>query len=223
MDFTKFVALLEAESLYFSRTDLLGDPFEGSFPKANVAARQAGYAAPGTKENIPDQRADGQKFLRTWTFVNCWHMNRHESAGMWRLYAQTSEAIAIRTSVGKLDQQLDDQTFLGKVTYIDFDQDQLDEENFFYSVLHKRLSFAHENELRAIKWSPPMTPGGQLNYAVPLIHGKQHKVQLEALFDAIYVAPTCASWFKETVVQVVKRYGLTTPVCQSALDSEPLF
>ena len=43
------------------------------------------------------------------------------------------------------------------------------------------------------------------------------------IVHAIYVAPTCASWFKQLVVDVVKRYGLTTEVRQSALDSEPLF
>jgi hypothetical protein len=32
MDFTKFVALLEARSLFFVRVAHLDDPFEGSFP-----------------------------------------------------------------------------------------------------------------------------------------------------------------------------------------------
>jgi len=30
MDFTKFVAMLESDSLYFARSDRLGDPFEAA-------------------------------------------------------------------------------------------------------------------------------------------------------------------------------------------------
>lgn len=35
MDFTKFVSMLASSGVYFSRADLLGDPFEGSFSAAN--------------------------------------------------------------------------------------------------------------------------------------------------------------------------------------------
>jgi hypothetical protein len=34
LDIPKFFWLLEKQSLYFSRADLLGDPFEGSIPSA---------------------------------------------------------------------------------------------------------------------------------------------------------------------------------------------
>ena len=38
MDFTKFVSLLDSNSLFFSRADLLGDPYEGSTSHFNQAA-----------------------------------------------------------------------------------------------------------------------------------------------------------------------------------------
>jgi hypothetical protein len=43
MDFTKFVSMLENSALYFCRSDLLGDPFEGSFSKANDMMRPLVY------------------------------------------------------------------------------------------------------------------------------------------------------------------------------------
>ncbi|MDP9607233.1 UNVERIFIED_ORG: hypothetical protein J2W38_007054 [Variovorax paradoxus] len=220
MDFTKFVSLLESRALFFPRADLMGDPFEGSFPKANISHRKAFWSGLKLDE---ENYVKEQEFFRSWTFVSCWHMNTHESAGMWRLYAQTSEAIAIRTTVAKLDEQLDEETMLGKVSYIDFDCARIEDGNFFYSFLHKRLSFSHENELRAIKWRPPMTPGGLSDLKKPSVPGMRHPIDLERLLDAIYVAPTCATWFKQLVMDVVKRYGLTTEVRQSALDSKPLF
>ena len=40
MDFTKLVSLIDSLRLYFTRADKFEDPFEGSFPKINVAARR---------------------------------------------------------------------------------------------------------------------------------------------------------------------------------------
>jgi hypothetical protein len=39
MDFTKFVSLLETHKLYFNRSDMFNDHFEGSSAKMNVLAR----------------------------------------------------------------------------------------------------------------------------------------------------------------------------------------
>lgn len=39
IDFTKLVSMLSTQSLYFTRSDKLGDPFEGSYPKINVLFR----------------------------------------------------------------------------------------------------------------------------------------------------------------------------------------
>jgi len=38
--FTKFVSLIDSRRLYFTRADKFDDPFEGSWPKMNVVARQ---------------------------------------------------------------------------------------------------------------------------------------------------------------------------------------
>ncbi len=43
LDFTKYVSLLETRSLYFSRSDRLGDPFEGSLSRANPRLRPLMY------------------------------------------------------------------------------------------------------------------------------------------------------------------------------------
>ena len=40
MDFTKLVSLIDSRRLYFTRADKFADPFEGSWPKINVLARE---------------------------------------------------------------------------------------------------------------------------------------------------------------------------------------
>lgn len=41
MDFTKFVSILDAGALWFTRADRFLDQFEGSSPKINILARKA--------------------------------------------------------------------------------------------------------------------------------------------------------------------------------------
>ena len=56
MDFTKFVSMLENGGLFFCRADLLGDPFEGSFARANEELRPIIYEEECQKLNIPMEK-----------------------------------------------------------------------------------------------------------------------------------------------------------------------
>ena len=72
MDFTKFVSLLEAQSLFFSRADRLGDPFEGSYSKSNISLRPALYE--GKFAQVAwDKLASFYRAMRQFTLINCWH------------------------------------------------------------------------------------------------------------------------------------------------------
>lgn len=229
MDFTKFVAMLESSSLFFARADCLGDPFEGSYSRGNERMRPIVYQdvykqiSPETLEKMQLSQAQFNKWQRQWTFVNCWHMNPDESAGMWKLYAKTNEAIAIQSSFYRLANELDEKTYVGVVEYIDFEKDWIPEGNSFYPYVHKRRSFAHEQEIRALFVEWPIKEGGFDTSATPPSGGLERKVNLQQLIERIFVAPTCATWFKELVADVSRRYGLNAPIVQSSLDAEPFF
>lgn len=231
MDFTKFVAMLESGALYFSRTDLLGDPFEGSITKPNLKKREAlrALSRPEIRMGRQLERLGpvlGPKFLRNWTFINCWHMNYHESFAMWSLYAKTNEAIAIKTTFRKMDELLGDQNYFGVVKYIDFATEEFDESNQFNAVLHKRISFAHEKEVRAVVFKPPTSlQEGHQHYdpQTPIVAGHLQPVDFNSLLSDIYVAPTSADWFHKLVQAVSTQYKLLTPVHKSSLDTVPDF
>src|SRR5689334_11944226 len=84
MDFTKYVSLLESSSLWFSRIDQLGDPFEASWTAASDKAFDTMFVpGPGTPQAVENYRAHiakGRKMFRDNTFVSCWHWGNHESA-----------------------------------------------------------------------------------------------------------------------------------------------
>jgi hypothetical protein len=101
MDFVKCVSLLQSRSLYFARSDKLGDRFEGSYPRMNVA-NLMDLCTPETRETF---RKNWGQVFRKWRecmAINFWHLNDHESAAMWQLYIKSNHGIAVQSTYAKL-------------------------------------------------------------------------------------------------------------------------
>lgn len=217
MDFTKFVSLLESDSLFFSRADCFEDVFEGSVPKGNVINRGIlyGQIPEEQRQSAISQMVEFRKRIRSHTYINCWHMNNHESAAMWRLYAATNEAVAICTKYSTLASILDDDVFLGCVNYIDYETSTIPENNSFWPFMFKRMSFAHEIEVRAVVQD--------LEQNLEVSGGLLKPIDTEKLIEKVYVAPNAPNWYLNLVSQVVSRYGLPAKVIQSSLSEEPVY
>ena len=223
MDFTKFVSLLDKSSLFFARADKLSDPFEGSFSPVNIAMRPSIYSAEiYQSQNII---ASAIKDLRKYTLLNCWHTNDSESAAMWRLYAREHDGIAIKTTFKAFSQSFlcKDDVYIGSVQYVDYDQTFIPEGDAFSPFLHKRTSFEHENEVRALIWLLPQhTKQLDLNWA-PYDIGSYYEVDLSLLIEEIVVAPYAHAWFTDLVSAVATRYGIAVPVNKSRLSDPPVW
>lgn len=99
MDFPRYVSLITRSSLYFSRADLLGDPFEGSYPVINKEAREQvadqlllelgeDKVPTNWKSNFLEESSSTYRGMSKSIYVNCWHMNQFQSAAMWSIYLQ---------------------------------------------------------------------------------------------------------------------------------------
>ena len=226
MDFTKFVSLLETGCIFLSRVDEFEDPYEGATSHANAEIRPHVYKENGIPEEALQQMSKFMEWTRSWTYVNCWHMNTAESAAMWKLYAQTDEAVAIQSTYAKLHKNLEKDTYVGVVNYIDYEKDWLPEGNGFWPYVHKRKSFEHEKELRVLIQQLPSQeePGKGFDYSrVNSEFSKSIKVELKDLIENVYVSPAAPSWFFEVVAGVAQRYGYDFEVKQSNLAREPVF
>lgn len=221
MDFTKYVDVLHTNSLFFSRADRFDDPFEGSYSRANKAMRPQVYK--GVDKSLHEHLGRFSRWVRQWTLVQCWHMNDGESAAMWKLYAQSNEAVAIQSSYAKLVEVLPEDVFVGRVAYIDYEKDWLPEGNTFYPFLHKRKSFEHESEVRAIKQELPSEDDKLLADATNREPGLRVSVDVAQLVERVLVAPTAPDWFLEIVVGVTRKYGFGFPVVRSSLAAEPFY
>lgn len=226
MDFTKFVSLIATRSLFFCRSDLLGDPFEGSFPRKNVEQRPDVYKKVG--EDRVAYLVEGMpafsKEQRLWTYVNCWHMSPHESAAMWKLYSKSDEAIAVQSCYRRLVTVLPMKAFVGLVRYIDYAQGAIPEWNSFSPFVHKRQSFGHEKEIRVVIQESPDSDGGVTMIGqVSSAPGMSINVDVQQLIERVYVAPTSPPWYLDLVQEVMKKYEIAHPVIRSSLDEEPVW
>jgi hypothetical protein len=225
--------MFEESGIFFSRSDKLGDPFEGSYSKANAdeQIRSAMYAEDCKRLDIPIEKmneanrmfGDHRKWLRQWMMVSCWHMSEHESAAMWKLYTNSNESICVQSTYKKFTNALPKTIYIGQVQYIDYSKEWIGERNLFTPYMHKRKSFEHEREIRAIDDQSPKGPLPMQSGKTPPEFGAWHTVDLRELIEKIYIAPSSPGWFRDLVKKVTIRYGFVVDVKKSSLDDEPFF
>jgi hypothetical protein len=141
---------------------------------------------------------------------------------MWKLYAKSNEAIAVKTTIEALTAVLPPAAHVGEVKYIDFETATMPVGNMLYPFVHKRLSFEHEREVRAIL---PQFPEGEVSEESVKAHVDGHyvRVELETLIQEVYVAPLTPFWFQRLVAAVCSQYGLQVPIRRSTMDVHPLY
>lgn len=213
LDFTKFLSLLDKTSLYFTRSDMFEDPYEGEVP---ASMRQAilEFARQNINNKSPeDWLADfiqGMRNIKKVMYINCWHMNSDESAAMWRLYVSGKEGLAIKSTVGDLRRSMSGapaDVYFARVNYVDYRTCRWPMDNAYWHFVHKRKEFEHEREYRALMmW---MRPGTEpKSFTSPTEHGVEVPVDPNILVNSIHVSPEAPQWFVELVGSVVNRYGL---------------
>ncbi len=111
---------------------------------------------------------------------------------------------------------------MGLVKYIDYENDWLREGNTFYPFMHKRKSFEHEKEVRAVI-SDFATEGKNNRGNSNPAFGKPTPIDLGSLIKCIHVSPTSPNWFVELVREVTTKYKLKARVVKSELYGQPVY
>lgn len=214
-DLPKFVHLLESKSLFFSRLDLLGDPFEGSVTQADLTALSESWWSMSEQSGMPvgiyseDHRLR-ERDPRHRIFVSCWHMSETESVAMWRIYADQIKGIAVKSSVKKLLAHLPNEGRIRRVEYLDY---LVGKTAILSPVYCKRKAFEYECELRAV------IPR-DLN---PAPAGLPLHIDLNSVIEEIRLAPDMPGWLADLVKKLLVRYGVGASCARSSLSDFPLF
>ena len=226
MDFAKFVSLLEDRSLFFARADKLGDPFEGAWSDVNHKLLEQGKKAE-TSNDVSNWVeawsliARNARVQRRFTLVNCWHASDYESEAMWRLYSGVGYGVAVRTDFKSLVHSFTERVpdIIANVEYLSY-EDQPMPWSINAPFLHKRLSFAHEQEVRAIIRCYNYRETDREDVCEV---GIPFSVDPVDLVQEVVVSPYAESWMLELVRSVPRRYGLNNPVRPSSMVRNPIW
>lgn len=229
MDFVKLVDLLDKSALFFPRADRLGDPFEGSHGRAYVAEMRSAFKEDKDSEQLLRNLGAAYRKIVKFTFLNCWHINEHESAAMWNSHIKSSRGIAIQSSIAALKSSFEESSYeiyIGKVEYLDYESEVMTgglEEGERYPFFHKRKSFEHERELRLMIQDFKSAKSPIVHASPPHRNGIYVSVDLGSLIERIYLASSCPKWQRGLLESVTRRYGLNKEVIQSGLDEKPVY
>ena len=169
LSLTAAVCTLRDEHLRLTRVDTFDDPFEGSVPKKQIDdqvpifSSHYSFVDSGTGVGLEQPRREDpwtavsrrRRAKTRAAHVSCWAAGP-ESEAMWRLYCEDEgvqgQGVALESTLARVENSVN---LLGLVvspiTYRYYHEgpafyDELD------AFFHKRLGFAHENEVRLMKY-----------------------------------------------------------------------
>lgn len=211
MDLSKLIDLLLSRKMFMSRSDKFEDQYEGTFSEP-------------TYEEIKRLSADNPEFLhyykqhREQVVISSWHLNEYESFAMWQIFTQSQEGLAIQSTIGRLQKAFAPETqfrqYIGEVNYIDYKKEYIPFDNAFFPFLFKRKSFQYERELRIIT--------DVSDFDMKIDNGLKIDVDICQMIERIYIHPKSENWYKNLVIELVKRLGFDFGIGKSDLESDIL-
>ncbi len=244
VDLKSFESLLANKGLFFCRSDKFSDPFEGTIPKresefrVTTAKKIAAIHGQEITHEEAVKKSDSigklHKDFRRSFIVNCWHVNQGESDAMWKLYLKTNEGVAIQSKVQRLRQSFNgfvEDIYITRVRYIDFEKDiwyhrqlyPVSGYNLFTPIVHKRMAFAHESELRVFQQINDAANNEKYWDDKSNHIGKLIPTDIENLIEKIFVPPTADDIVESKVTDLLKTYGLDREIERSKLTEEPYY
>jgi hypothetical protein len=200
MGLSKFVWMLQNESLWLSRSDLMGDPWE-----VNLAGKQLQLVKdrhpPTNLNNLQAETSveRSERIINNWrknTFVNCWNMSKHESNALWQIYCKTPEGIVIQTNYEKLNLVKNNYS-LQPVEYIVPGSNMVTPTHSDL-VTKKRPEFSYEEEIRIFHFDKI----NEYNSA----KGIGLKVDIVNFIESIKVHPEADQVFFNIIKSLIEQY-----------------
>jgi hypothetical protein len=236
LSLAKLLALFRSRALFLTRADQFDDPFEGSFSEGSLKDHEKDWGS-----EFPENLVTMTRWLPYRSFVSCWHASDVESVALWKIYAGSEGALAIRSTVGALQALFPEVTeregttlvnqAVRSVQYIDYRTEHPFLNDVMGPLCYKRRAFAYEQEIRVIRQEIPTGPaknrpgGWAIQFGPPPEHrGVEFPVNLASLVEEVYLAPSSPAWLLDVIAETMHRFDLDSIPCrQSSLDELPDF
>jgi hypothetical protein len=232
--------LLTYRALWLSKLNILQDNYEGMIParlKGQIQERnhrfKAQFNTPEFHRQIDTWLEKNEEDSRELLVVNSWFLGEADSERMWREYGGSDEAVAIKSTVGRLARYVlvptdENVSQLGLVSYVDHDNHEMSEYEAHQGherAFLKDKKFAHEHEIRlatlnfktigcvsmeGTPYTPVEVPGKNMNnFENP---GLYLGVDLNGLITEVVVAPGAQDWFEKLIKHIVELSQLPVRV-----------
>lgn len=248
VDHSKFIWILQNTSLYFRRTDLMNDPYEGhppvSYLRKNIDELQKrrervneklspdGVEGPLRPVSPDDVLAPFEHF-RWSNYINCWHESEHESVAMWKIYLSSGDGVAIKTDFDSvfsaIKSSADGEVSGGRMNYVDFEESPFPHNNILRAHALKQQEYNYEKEIRFSIYDPPPTekdelePGDTVNFLYrEQESGKPLSLNIEGIIDEVRISPYSPGWVDENYWEdIINKYELDIEVSESVVTVPP--
>ena len=227
MNFDKFKGLLSKKSLYFASAREYDDAFEGSITQRHYDFRLKQTKGMGLDFIAHTSNAFYE--LTRLTKINCWHLSDYESTAMWKLYVREGKGIAIQTTYENFKKSLlpyrikenysPEDIHIGKVKYINYRSEIMDDKSMLGMFFYKRKSFSYENEVRAVI---SLRMAEEFGVNIPE-KGISVPVNLHILIENIYLSPEMDNGLTEEVKKLLNNHQYGFTILKSELDDEAVF
>ena len=245
MPFAKFISLMTYQALWFSRLNILQDTYEGMIPvkvkrqmHENNQKFKTQFNTPEFHRQIDKWADDNEEGSRELLIVSCWFLGEGDSERMWREYGGSNEAVAIKSTVGRLAQYVlvprdKNISHLGLVSYVDHDNHEMsayEAHQGHERAFLKDKRFAHEQEIRIVTLNIKTTNCASMEgkpYKQEDIAGKNMNnfenpglyvgVHLSDLITEVVVSPTAQEWFEKLVKRIVELSHLPAHMSRSRI------
>lgn len=232
MDLTKFLDLILNKSIYFRRVDKFEDPYEGYISSVYKEELRNQYddiqsrflISEKIKDQLHQSHLNGLELVPLYAYANCWFIGDVESAAMWKLYGQSNNCVAVCSTIDNLRLALtssdneEGRIYLEEVNYVN-EPSTINVGNYLKPLFEKRLSFAHENEFRAVFLLDKIravlnsTINQPKKQDVNNKDGVNLSVDIKQLINSIYISPTADAHFHSIVEKIVDLAGFKGIEC----------
>lgn len=183
----RLLDLLTNKELFFAHLPYLEDAREGVLT-SRTREHLAKWFQAQDRSSLSQAYAqvDEYQSAQRFFYVNCWHMNDHESYLMWKAYG--CRGFAIETTFERLQASLNNSDCIvtgGVVNYFDYQRDLTAVGNVFNHVATKDMPYRDEREYRLVFWD--VEPRNE-NYP-KLANGIRIKVDVKMLVRNIVQSP----------------------------------
>ncbi len=215
MGIHKFLNLLISGKVYFAQLNQLrlNDPYEGWF------GMEPYQGVPGL------EGYDWSALAARKLFVSCWHVSPNEPAGLWKVYSDEYEGVAIQTTLGRIENafRLTPRDIVaGEIAYDAIQQSTEPNQNTLTPAFRKRPNFEYEKEFRLCYFYNDGPYGGTaINIETDIPVGFAIESDLSVLIEKLYVGPHCEEWVFSTIKELCHKYELQCEVLRSEITEKP--